>query len=33
MRQTVLPFDELPPDRQASAGGKGSTLNNLYQAG
>ena len=30
---TVFPFDELPPERQASAGGKGGTLARLYQAG
>jgi phosphohistidine swiveling domain-containing protein len=33
MMETVLPFDELPPERQASAGGKGGTLARLYQAG
>jgi pyruvate,water dikinase len=33
MRETVLPFDELLPERQDSAGGKGDTLARLYQAG
>jgi phosphohistidine swiveling domain-containing protein len=32
MMETVFAFDELPPERQASAGGKGSTLACLYQA-
>ncbi len=31
--ETVLTFDQLAPARQASAGGKGSTLARLHQAG
>jgi hypothetical protein len=33
MMETVLPFDELLPERQASAGGKGRTLARLFQVG
>ena len=33
MMEAVFPFDELPPERQTSAGGKGRTLTRLYQAG
>jgi hypothetical protein len=33
MLETVFAFDELPAERQASAGGKGGTLARLYQAG
>jgi phosphohistidine swiveling domain-containing protein len=33
MMDTALPFDELPAEGQTSAGGKGSTLARLYQAG
>jgi phosphohistidine swiveling domain-containing protein len=31
--ETVLSFDKLLPERQASSGGKGGTLARLYQAG
>jgi hypothetical protein len=31
--ETVLPFDKLPPESQASTGGKGGTLARLFQAG
>jgi phosphohistidine swiveling domain-containing protein len=33
MVEAVFSFDELPTERQASAGGKGGTLARLYQAG
>jgi pyruvate,water dikinase len=33
MMEMVFPFDELPPEQQLAAGGKGGTLARLYQAG
>ena len=33
MAETIHTFEELTPEQQSSAGGKGGTLARLYQAG